>query len=933
MTGNTTVTATITKLDYRADTAYVPTSTPALTWVTTTEIPDWRQSYAELESDGTVERIDGRDSVRVSWPFTPLAPRERRRIRVRVHGEDGSASAWSEWTPVEGGFLADGEWAASAIGLAQPGRAGQPALLRSEFESAGTVAKATLYSTAQGVYQVELNGTAVDHDTLKPGWTAYQWRLIHETVDVTKLVCPGTNAIGIELAAGWFSEKYGFGEDAAPFYGPQPAAAAQLVIEYEDGTSEVVVTDEDWKSFGDGPVVSASIYHGQHDDARKAVPGWSRPGFDDSAWGPVRIHDAPTPEPRMAPPVRVVAELPVLEATTAPSGVTVLDFGKNLVGRVRVRADLPAGTTITLHHAEILTDGELDSRTMRGAAVTDSFTSAGEAVEWEPQYTFRGFRYAGVEGWTGAAPADAFTAVVVSSDLERTGWLETSNPLVDELHESIVWSTRGNFVSLPTDCPQRDERLGWTGDIEVFAPTAATLFDVDGFLTNWLADSAKEQDALNGVVPFVIPNISGVFTAATAGWGDSAVGVPWTLYQWYHDVTILERQYDSMKAWVDLIADKKAGDAHLWKGGFQFGDWLDPTAPPEFPTEAKADKELIASAYFYRSARILAEAAGLLGKAEDAAAYAELAAAIKTAFNAEYVTPNGRLSSDAQASYALAIAFDLASDDTVEAQMGAYLAGLVRRNGYRIGTGFLGTPVIAEALTRTGQAETADRLLTQTECPSWLYPITMGATTTWEAWDALRPDGSVSPRNTSFNHYAFGAVAAWLYARLAGLSAAEPAYRTIRIAPTPLDSFDRASATQMTPYGLASVGWARSGGLVTVRAVVPANTTALVQLPDGSAPFTVGSGSHEWTVERTPSPVVRVNSLSMASDLVDIIQDPDAYRTVIAAMEKHAPHAAGVLKSHTHWEPGVALNVELFILPKQVQEAIDGDLSNYRPAG
>lgn len=634
----------ISRVEHRSDEAFVAAPEPHLSWVTEVATPDWRQAWAEVESAGEIARLEGAESVRVRWPFAPLEPRDLRVVRVRVGGEDGSVSEWSDERRIRAGFLAEGEWAASMIALGEPTRLGQPALLRKEFTISKPAARATLYSAAQGVYQVEINGLAVDADTLKPGWTSYQWRLIHETQDVTDRLGLGPNAIGIELTAGWFAQKYGFGDDAAPFYGEQPAAALQLVVEYQDGEIATISTDMSWKAFGDGQVIDAGIYAGQHDDARREPNGWTRPGFDDTEWSAVATVAAPTPEPRVAPPVREVGELRVAEMTTSPSGVTILDFGQNLVGRLRVRAVLPEGAKIVLRHAEILTDGELDTHSMRGAAATDSFVSAGGAVVWEPRFTFRGFRFASVEGWPGEVPERAITAVVVSTDLERTGWLETSDPLVDKLHESIVWSTRGNFVSLPTDCPQRDERLGWTGDIEVFAPTAATLFDVDGFLGNWLADLACEQDALEGIVPFIVPNISGVFTAPTAGWGDSSIGVPWTLYQRFGDIGVLERQYPSMKSWVDVVA-ARAGGEYLWRGGFQFGDWLDPTAPKDDPTQAKADKELVASAYFHRSARILARTAALLGQVEDAAHYEKLAEAIALAFDREYVTANGRLSS------------------------------------------------------------------------------------------------------------------------------------------------------------------------------------------------------------------------------------------------------------------------------------------------
>jgi len=925
----------ISKVEYRSDTRYTAVAAPRLSWVTEASSPNWTQRWADIESNGSVRRIEGRDSVYVPWPFEPLTPRERVSVRVRVCGSDGEISEWSEPREIEAAFLGENEWVAELIGLPHPTRVGQPALLRGEFETTGEVLKATLYSMAQGMYQVHVNGAEVDDETLKPGWTSYQTRNIHETVDVTGLLVPGRNAIGIELTGGWFTERYGFGEDKLPFYGEQPAAALQLVLDYADGSTQTIRTDASWRALAEGPILSASIYDGQHDDLRRRDDGWVRPAFDDASWEPVATSEAPVPIPRIAPPVRQIAELSPITTTMTPSGATILDFGQNISGRLRIRAKLPAGAHVTIRHAEILdANGELDRTSMKEAATTDSFISHGELVVWEPRFTFRGFRYASIEGWEGDVPPEAVTAIAISSDLERTGWFKCSDELVNKLHDSTVWSMRDNFVSLPTDCPQRDERLGWTGDIMWFAPTGADLFDVDGFLANWMGDVAAEQTTDGSIIPFVVPSplsgIAAAFSGPAAAWGDVATVVPWVLYQRYADIDILRAQYPSMTTWVDAI-EAIAGEERLWKGGFQFGDWLDPFTPPEFPTEAKADADLVATAYFFQSASILSQMAGVLGRSDDAARYAALAEEIKEAFNAEYVTRNGRVTSEAQTAYALAIVFGLTEGADRE-RMGTHLANLVREGGYHIGTGFAGTPFLTEALTTTGHVRAADRMLMQTECPSWLYPITMGATTTWEAWDSLRPDGTVNPRGTSFNHYAFGSVVDWLYRTVAGLAPAAPGYREVRIAPVPLPSLDSASATHQTPYGRASVTWTRDGAEVTVRAIVPANTTACVALPDGSDEFVVGSGEHTWTV-RSAQITPRVTELSLKSDLASIIEDPDAYAAVLAAFETHIPWAAPALRTHhTHWRKDEPLESSIFFVPSRVRRLIDDDLSQYSPA-
>ncbi|MCI2957101.1 glycoside hydrolase family 78 protein [Agromyces atrinae] len=882
----------------------VASPTPVLSWITEVETPSWRQASAEIvverESGAEEARIDGDASVRVAWPFAPLAPREEVAVRVRVTGLDGVAGDWSEPRALRGGFLAEGEWIAASIGLAEPAAAAQPAYLRTEFELGDGVRRATLYATALGVYQLALNGDDVDDQVMKPGWTPYQFRQIHETTDVTDLLVGGRNALGVRLAGGWATEEFGFRENARTFYAEQPSFAAQLVVEYADGSSETIVTGTDWRA-ATGPLVSSSLYQGEHYDDRLAIDGFARVGFDDSGWARAAAGDAiVTPEARTSPFVRRIEERPVVEVTTSPSGATLLDFGQNLVGWLRLRVSGPAGTVITLRHAEVLEHGELGTRPLRAAAATDTYTLAGDGVEvWEPEFTFHGFRYAEISGWPGEFdPADV-TAIVIHSDMERTGWFETSDPLVSQLHENVVWGLRGNFLYLPTDCPQRDERLGWTGDIQVFAPTASFLYDVRGFLDSWLDDLAREQENADGIVPFIVPNVLGPARPAAA-WGDAATVVPWVLNERFGDVNTIARQYPSMTAWADALLEI-AGDRRLWEGRFQFGDWLDPDAPPEQPADAKTDADIVATAHLFLSTDLVARAAELLGHEDDAVTYRALAEEVRRAFLDEYVTPSGRMVSDAQTAYAMAIRFGIAPAEQ-HAALGARLAELTRRSGYRISTGFVGTPIIQDALTETGHVDTATRLLTQTENPSWLYPVTMGATTIWERWDSMLPDGTINPgQMTSFNHYALGAVADWLHRVVAGLAPDEAGYRVIRIAPTPLPGFDHAAAEHHTPYGTARVGWQREGGRIRVEAIVPPNTSARVVLPGGEE-LEVGSGEHEWTVDDTVV-VVPPASVSLQSSLAQIVDDPAAYRAVLDVLEARKPEAAEALRLRTPWLP------------------------------
>ena len=844
------------RVEYRRDTPYVTVSTPRISWVVRSDVPDWSQHAAELDWDaGTASgrlTLDGSDSVLVAWPFAELAPRQCGTLRVRVRGGDG----WSEWsipTAIAGGFLGEGEWHAQFLGLADPDRPGQPTLLRTEFEVADDLTRGTLYATARGAYQVEVNAIAVDAEILKPGWTPFNQRLVHETTDVTGLLTTGRNALGVVLAAGWYAESYGFGGEDRYVYGEQPSFAGQLLLEYADGTATWVASAADWQACGEGPWVSSGIYAGETYDAGRRPAGWSEPGFHSHGWSAPTVHPAgPLPTPNIGPAVRATARVPVKEVITSPSGRTLLDFGQNLVGRLEIRVGGPAGHTVTLRHAEVLEQGELSTRPLRRAAATDRYTLGGTGVEtWQPSFTFHGFRYAEVENWPGEFHPSDVEAVVVGSDLVRTGWFECSDDLVNQLHSNVVWGMRGNFLYLPTDCPQRDERLGWTGDIQVFAPTASYLFDCNGFLASWLVDLAVEQ-SLAGGVPFVVPDVLDSASTPAAAWGDAATVVPWVLYQRFGDLDVLGIQYPSMKAWVDQIL-ALAGERNLWEGGFQFGDWLDPDAPPEQPGKAKTDADLIASAYLYRSTDLLVRAAETLGFVADADHYRARAEGVRAAWLAEYVTPQGRVLSDSQTAYSLAVEFGLVTDPELRNRMGNRLSQLVRRNGYRIGTGFVGTSLVADALTHAGHLHEAGRLLFQTECPSWLYPVTMGATTVWERWDSMLPDGTVNPGEmTSFNHYAFGAIADWLHRVVGGLAPSTPGYRCLEVAPRPLPGLDWARTRHETPYGTASVAWRREGAGLTVHATVLANATAVVRLPGSYESFEVGSGDHEWVVEDTP---------------------------------------------------------------------------------
>jgi alpha-L-rhamnosidase len=726
-------------------------------------------------------------------------------------------------------------------------------LLRNEFgldEGHGSITRATLHATAHGIFEAYLNGQPVSDDVLSPGWSSYEWRLRYRSYDVTSLLQP-RSVLGIALGNGWFRGRLGWSGGSA-YYGNDLAALAQLEIEFSDGYVQTVVTDESWTA-GPSAVLFNDLYDGQTIDARRYSDTWLGRGFSDKSWTGVHRAelDFGTLTPYIGPPVRRQEELRPIKIWTSPAGKMLVDFGQNLVGWVRVRVQGSAGTTITLRHAEVLENGELGTRPLRSAKATDRFILSGGDDVFEPTFTFHGFRYVEVDGWPGEVPSDALTAVVVHSDLERISEFECSDELLNQLYRNVVWGTRGNFVDVPTDCPQRDERLGWTGDIAVFAPTAAYLFDVENFLRDWLADLAAEQRAANGMVSFVVPDVLKYVEKpsyfpppeSTAIWSDAAVWVPWALWQAYGDMQVLSDQYDSMTAHVRRV-ETLLSPAGLWDTGFQFGDWLDPTAPPDDPISSKADNGVVATACLYRDVRILTKTADLLGRSGDAAYFAALAERIKTAFNDHYVNDDGTILSDAETVYALAIVFGLLDEEATQLS-GKRLAELVAESGYHIQTGFAGTPYVLDGLTTTGHLDEAYRLLLQRECPSWLYPVSMGATTIWERWDSMLPDGTINPGEmTSFNHYALGAVADWMHRCIGGIAPLVPGYSKVLIAPQPGGDIRWAKSSLETRHGKISVSWSRDGDApIELDIAVPDGVAALVRLP-GSDVQEFGSGRH-----------------------------------------------------------------------------------------
>ena len=841
------------RCEYKSDPLGIDVRKPRLSWeLASTERGVLQTSYeirvAVSEADLTKGKFmweSGKQSLDASIQVEYGGPAlESGRIyywQVRVADNHGHLSEWSKVAHWEMGMLETADWKAKWItpDLVEDETKSNPApLLRREFSMNKKVERARLYATAMGLYEMSLNGKRVGDEYFTPGWTSYDFRFQYQTFDVTSSLKNGANCLAAMLGDGWFRGRMAWNpKNNRNRYGKKLALLAQLVITYKDGTQQIVTSDDQWKS-STGAVLESDIYNGETYDARLAQAGWNEAGFNDKSWKPATVLEAPKAKlvAPAGPPVKAMEEITPVKVLHTPAGDTVLDMGQNMVGWVRFRVTAPAGTTITLRHLEVLDKaGNFYTDNLRSAKQMIRYTTKGQGTEtFEPHFTFQGFRYVAVSGWPGELKSQDFAGVVVHSAIRRTGSFETSNALLNQLQHNILWGQKGNFLDVPTDCPQRDERLGWTGDAQVFARTASFNHDTAAFYTKWLKDVALDQED-DGAVPFVIPNVLSHETrqgeAASAGWADVALVVPWTVYQSYGDKRILEEQYPSMKAWVEYMR-RQAGEKYIWSNGFSFGDWLAfATTRSDYPG-ATTDKDLIQTAYFARSTALLAKTATVLGKKEDAAEYASLEEKIKSAFQKEFVAPNGRLSSNTQTAYALALAFELLPQ-AQRAAAAARLADDVKKFGH-LTTGFLGTPFLCQTLSDYGYLDIAYMLLNRTEYPSWLYPVTKGATTIWERWDGIKPDGTFQdPGMNSFNHYAYGAIGEWMYRIVTGieLDEAHPGYKHVLIQPQPGGGLTFANASVESIYGRVASGWKIADGRFALTIEVPANTTATVRLP------------------------------------------------------------------------------------------------------
>ncbi|MFC4598350.1 family 78 glycoside hydrolase catalytic domain [Cohnella hongkongensis] len=804
-------------------------------------------------------KIESDQSVFVPYEGPPLQSRVRYCWRVKVWDERGIESLWSECAWWEMGLLSPADWTAQWIEPEQVNASEeqlQPApLLRREFTVRETVKKARIYATARGLYQLELNGSKVGDQELAPEFSSYENCLQYQTYDVTKLVRVGANALGAMLGDGWHAGRIGLTGDCCS-YGDRLSLLLQLEIETVGGSVMTIPSDEQFRcSFGE--IVYSDLFIGEMTDARLRQDGWSEPGFDDSNWAQA----APVPfgydhlTAQYAEPVRAVAAIRPLRIVESPKGETIIDLGQNIAGRMRFRASGPAGTRIVLEHGEILDEqGNFRNNIIgKNKDQKDIFILRGDASEeFEPRFTYHGFRYVKITGYPGVLDPNDFTGIVIGSDLRPSGSFECSDSRINRLQANIVWSQRSNMVSIPTDCPQR-EKAGWLGDIQAFAPTSCFNMEMYAFLSGWLRNVRFEQ-LKDGRIPSVVPFTEGFkrflkqpYGYSSAGWGDAIVILPWVLYRQYGDLQVLRDNYEAMKKWLEFI--RSEAPEEVWEpAGLHFGDWLIPSLSMgdgekaiDMRKSAYLTAELVSTCFYAHSARLLADIAELLGKADDALHYRRLNRRIRQAFAKRYVREDGLLTAHFQGIYVLALHMDMLPDRLRDKAVD-HLVALIRGNGWKLDTGFVSVPYLLDVLCDNDRQPVAYRLLLQTECPSWLYAVEKGATTIWEAWQAILPDGRAT--NVSYNHYALGCVGDWLYRRLGGIDKLEPGYRHILIDPDTKSGFSFAKASYESVYGTICSAWERNGDMIRLSVEIPANTRATVVLPDGQR--IVGSGRHEF---------------------------------------------------------------------------------------
>lgn len=832
--------------EHRSEPLGIDITQPRLSWQLVAERRGARQTAYQLlvgsTADGVADlwdsgRVESCQSVDVVYQGTPLTSRQRCWWRVRVWDELGEVVT-SESTWWEMGLLTRSDWRGAWIGgplVGGPVTTIPNPYLRRGFTLAGEVATARLYVACLGLHDCTLNGQPVGEDVFSSGWTDFNLRVRYQVYDIANLLKSGENALGVILGDGWYCGRTGW--NPRQRYSDPPRLLAQLEINYRDGQQEIISSDTAWRC-NYGPLLGSDLQSGESYDARLEMPGWDTPDFDDTSWCPVKTFtdSGVALVASNGPLVRRIHELSPIDKPTTLGDATIYNLGQNMVGRVRIRVTGKAGVTVRLRFAERLQpDGSIYTTNLRSALATDHYTLRGDTEEiWESRFTFHGFQYVEVKAVGGTPVMAEITGVVLHSAMTPTGEFSCSNPLVNQLQHNIQWGQKGNFLDVPTDCPQRDERLGWMGDAQVFAHTAAFNMDVAGFFDKWLQDLRDGQFADGGVPPYT-PNTDADYDGGP-GWSDAAIIVPWTMYLAYGNTRVLREHYQCMARHLDFLTrtsrDYFRGypDMPAYLG---FGDWLSMDGGADLM--GGTSKEYIGTAFYAYSARLLGKIAHILGFSEDATRYTELADNIRTAFQQRFLTADGILEQNTQTACVLALHFELLPT-ACRAAVAAQLVANIRQRDMHLATGFLGTPYLMHVLTETGYLDVAYALLEQQTFPSWLYPVTQGATTIWERWDGWTEEkGFQDPSMNSFNHYGLGAIGDWLYSTIAGIKFDPnmPGYQHAILRPRPGGTLTAARGALQTRYGLLESDWHIEGNTFTWKVTVPPNSSATAYLPTG----------------------------------------------------------------------------------------------------
>ncbi|MCK0472784.1 alpha-L-rhamnosidase [Halalkalibacter sp. APA_J-10(15)] len=820
-----------------------------LSWVTEETMGEsnyQKNAQVEIALDLSFDEVVYDSGIRndiSSLGYTPdlsLMPRTRYFWRVTVWGnKEGHITSAVKW--FETGKL-DEEWRAKWI--APSLNSDTHLLIRKEFTLSKNVESARIYICGLGLYHLEVNGEKVGDEYLSPGFHSYDYWLQYQTYDITKLLQSGNNSIGVLLGDGWYKGRFGFDGGYEQLYGDHFALLAELFVTHSDGTETVIHSNQDWQC-RPSPILFSNIYDGETYDATKETKGWSSVLVEaQSDWKLMKEMEPEVGElrERFSLPIQIKEERTPIEIIHTPAGETVLDFGQNMTGWVRFKVDKPHGHELKLEYGEILQNGCFYRENLRTAKAEYVYISKGDVREVQPYFTYYGFRYVKLTGFGEMIQPEDFVGCAVYSDIEEIGSIETSNRLVNQLFKNAKWGQKGNFLDIPTDCPQRDERMGWTGDAQIFSSTACFNMYSPAFFTKYLIDIEEEQKRLGGSVPFIVPMIKpendpGFVTGSgSSAWGDAATIIPWTVYLHYGDKELLKRQFPMMKAWVDFIKkeDEGTGSTRLWRKGFHFGDWLALDGPEPDGVMGGTDPFYIASAYYSYSASIVSKAAAVLGEVELEKEYEQLSNEVKEAIVNEYFTPNARSALQTQTAMIVALYMDLVPTDYRE-RIIHDLKHKLGQDQMHLNTGFVGTPYSCLTLSGNGASDYAYTLLLNEDYPSWLYAVKLGATTIWERWNSVLSDGQISGTGmNSLNHYAYGSIVDWMYRYMCGINPVEtePGFRKIVFTPKPDARLSYAKAKLASASGFIESGWEMlKGDQMKFTCTVPFDCSATVILP------------------------------------------------------------------------------------------------------